>query len=312
MENMKKTPKENDISRRRDYAGIFIAISAYFIWGILAIYWKQLESVSASIILCHRIIWSFVLMLPMVLIIKSWRTRFFRDLRQVAENHRTILAVLCSAFLISANWFTYIFAVNNDMIMESSLGYFINPLVNVILAIAFLKEKVNHAGIIACLFALGGVVVITLQAGVAPWVSLILALTFSVYGLIKKRIPVQAYTSITLETMIATPFALFYLLFIASSSGFDIRLGIHVNILLILSGAVTAFPLLMFAVAAKRISYITIGFTQYVSPTASFIIAYFMYGEPLPPLKLIGFVLIWIGIIIYSIDGFNTGRDKRV
>jgi len=302
--------ENNKIIPKRDYTGVFIAISAYFIWGVLAIYWKHLETVPAITILCQRIIWSFALMLPLVLIIKSWRRAFFNDVKKVLGDYRTIIALLCSTSLISANWFTYIFAIDNDMIMESSLGYFINPLLNVLLAIVFLKEKMNRAGMTACLLALCGVIVITLEAGVAPWVSLILALTFSLYGLMKKRIQVQSYTSITLETMIASPFALSYLLFFSNSPAFDAGLGLQINILIVLSGAVTAIPLLMFAEATKRISYITIGFTQYVSPTSSFLIAYYMYGEPLPPLKLVGFILIWIGIIIYSADGFLTLRKS--
>jgi chloramphenicol-sensitive protein RarD len=196
--------------------------------------------------------------------------------------------------------------------MESSLGYFINPLLNMIIAIIFLKERMSKFGIIACLLAFCGVMVITLQAGVAPWISLILALTFSFYGLMKKRIPVQSYTSITIETMLATPVALTYLLFFSHSPVIDLRLGLYMNVFLILSGVVTATPLLLFAEATRRISYITVGFTQYVSPTTSFLIAYFLYGESLPPLKLVGFVFIWIGILVYSADSFRSLRKGTV
>jgi chloramphenicol-sensitive protein RarD len=289
-----------------------LAIATYVLWGALPIYWKQLETVSSLEVLCSRIVWGFGFIFPLTMIIKDWRHIFFQEIQFILREHRTLLAIIGASILITINWFTFIYAVSHDMIMESSLGYFINPMVNVLLAIIFLKERLSKAGVAACILALLGVAVVTVEAGVVPWASLIMAFSFSFYGLIKKGVKVKPFTSLTVETLLVLPFALVYLLFFAEAPMFSH--DIHIDVLLILAGVVTAVPLLLFAEATKRISYIAIGFTQYISPTVSFFIAFFLYHESLTSMKLGGFCLIWVGIIVYSLDSIlalrRTGRDK--
>lgn len=289
--------------------GLMVAIITYVIWGALPIYWKQLDGMPSMTILCFRIIGAFLFTITVILIRGKWRRVFFAEAKLVFQNRKTLLAAIGASALITANWLAYIFAMENDLVMETSLGYFVLPMVNVVLAIFVLKEKLSLTGWIACGLALAGIIVITVDAKVMPWVAIGLSVSFSLYGIIKKTIPLSSYTSITFDAMLPAPFAAVWLAAIARQ-GPVMPDSASVNVYLILAGFITAGPLLLFAIAAKRISYIAIGFIQYIAPTVTFFIAYFMYGEPLSPMKLAGFILIWAGILVYS-SGMLKHRTAR-
>jgi chloramphenicol-sensitive protein RarD len=242
-------------------------------------------------------------MILVFMAVKKWRHTFVKEAKAIVSNHKQFLAVLCAAILIAVNWLTYIIAISDGHVSEASLGYFINPLLNFLLAIVFLKERLTPTGISACIFAFVGVVVITVQAGVVPWLSIILALTFSLYGLIKKEVQLHSYTSLTIETIMVLPFTFVYLIMF-SGTGF-LPDGSDNIMLAIGAGVVTAVPMLLFAETTKRITYIAVGFVQYVSPTISFLLAVFVFLEPFPPIKLAGFVLIWIGITVFCVGGYR-------
>jgi chloramphenicol-sensitive protein RarD len=284
--------------------GSVTAVIAYVLWGLLVLYWKLIEHIPPLDIICYRIIWTPIFMLLLISVIGGWRKTFSRELRDFFRNPSQMLRMFIASLLISVNWFTYLFAVNTDHVAEASLGYFITPLINFILSFLFLRERLSRPGLAACAFALVGVVIAGIQAGVIPWISLTLAISFSLYGLIKIRINLQAYTSLTVETLTVFPFALIYLIGFADA-GF-MGYGAADNMLVIGAGVVTAAPLLLFAYAVPRISYISMGFIQYIYPSISFFLSVFVFKEPITPMKLLGFVFIWVGILIFCADSART------
>jgi chloramphenicol-sensitive protein RarD len=292
--------------------GVFAALSAYVIWGFLVLYWKLIDDLPSLDIICYRIVWTPACMSLLFLIFGKWRRVFFIECKGLLGNPSQALRLFAASLLISLNWLTYLFAVNNDHVAEASLGYFINPLLNFLLSFIFLRERLSRAGAAACAFAFAGVVIAGVQAGVVPWISLSLALTFSVYGLIKVRINLHSYTGLMLETLLMLPFALVYLLFFAKA-GF-MGYGAEANALIVGASLVTAAPLLLFAEAVPRISYISVGFIQYISPSITFILSVFLFREPIPPMKLAGFCFIWAGILIFCFDVLRAagGRGARI
>jgi len=276
--------------------GILYAISAYALWGVLPLYWKALQQVPAGEILANRILWSFVFVSLLLLFNGGWR-----DLKQVFANRRNLVAVFLGSFLISANWLTYIWAVNNDKIVEASLGYYINPLFTIFLGLVVLKERIDRWQVAALLLALVGVMVMTIQYGQLPWVSLLLALTFGLYGLVKKQSTLKPITGLALETLIVTPLALGYLVYLnATENGSFGTASPEITLLLILSGIVTATPLLLFAQGAKRVSLSTLGFIQYLSPSISLLLGVFLFKEPFTWVEFVSFGFIWLGLGLYS------------
>jgi chloramphenicol-sensitive protein RarD len=290
-------------------SGVTLGLAAYAMWGSLPLYWGLLSAVPSIDILCYRFMWAAAFMAALLLPARKWRETFLLEAGRVLRNGRELRSVLCAAALIAANWFTYIFAVGHGFVTEASLGYFINPLLNFVLAIAFLKERLTKATAAACCLSFAGVAIITAQAGGVPWISLALALTFALYGLIKKGTRLQSYTSLTLETAALLPFVAVYLAFF-SQTGF-MPPGVRDSLLSALAGIVTAVPLLLFAESAKRISYIALGFIQYLSPTITLLLAVFAFREPCPPAKLAGFAVIWAGIAVFSLDSVGKLRNGR-
>jgi chloramphenicol-sensitive protein RarD len=279
--------------------GVALATATYALWGLLPIYWKLLGDVPTWEILCYRLIWTVGFMAVVLRGNKAWLQIFLSEVRDIFASKKTALQLLMASVLITMNWFTYIMVIGQNRIVEASLGYFINPLVNFVLALIFLREKLSRVGLVACALALAGVVVITADAGVAPWDSLFLAVSFALYGLIKRGLPQHSYTTLTVETVLMFPLALPILLWF-SPAGF-MGYAVSTNLLVVGAGVITAVPLLFFAEANKRISYIAMGFIQYLSPTLSFLLAVFLYHESASPLKLGGFALIWLGIVIFSL-----------
>lgn len=277
--------------------GILLGFCAYILWGIIPLYWKLLPDVAAIDILCYRIIWSFIFMLIYLLFTKKW-TSFLVEVKTVFKDKKKLFAISCASILISINWFTFIYSVSHGHVTQASLGYYMNPLVNVLLATFVLKERLSRFGLIACLLAFTGVILLAIQTGEIPYASLIMAFSFSIYGLIKKKISISSYTGLTIETFIILPIAMIYLFFF-SDQGF-MTYSVSTNLLLMGAGVVTAIPLLLFAEAAKRISYIILGFIQYVNPTIMLLFAIFLFHEPYSQAQFFSFSFIWAGIAIFT------------
>jgi chloramphenicol-sensitive protein RarD len=284
--------------------GIIYATSAYAIWGLVPIFWKQLDGVPAGETLGHRIVWSFLLLVLVSALRRNWRWLPFSTGRR-----SMLMPSLVTAALLGINWFTYIWAINAGFIVESSLGYFINPLINVLLAVAFLKESVRAGQWLAILVAAAGVGWLTLSYGRLPWVALTLAFTFGFYGLLRKQASSSALDGLTLEMGIVAFPALGFLIFLESSAaGTFGRTGLTTMSLMVFSGIVTAVPLLLFGAGAKRVSLVTLGVLQYLAPTMQLVLGVFIYHEPFPPERLVGFGLIWFALLLYSLEGMMIAR----
>lgn len=284
-------------------SGLFYALACYSAWGIFPLYWKMISVVPSQQILAHRIIWSVVFLLGMLMVLKN--SNFLRYLK----NPRILGLLFITGTLIGGNWFVYIYAVNHNHIVEASLGYYINPLVNVLLGVIFLHEKLKRTQIVAVLFAFAGVAWLTLHLGRVPWVSLYLAFSFAIYGLIRKKANLESLPGLLIETLILSPVALFYLFLVNhQGSGMFLHHSYLTDILLILGGPVTAIPLFWFGKAATRIPLSTIGFIQYLSPTLQLLIGLLIYKEAFSPVYLASFSLVWIGLIMYTVSLIRTYR----
>ncbi len=292
--------------------GILLALSAYFIWGIFPLYWKQIRQVPAPEILAHRIVWSLVFMAVML----AWRGEWvslWAALRDPSVRRTYLLA----GGLLAGNWGTYIWAVNTGYVVEASLGYFINPLLSVLLGVFFLKERLRRGQTVAVLFALAGVLYLTFGYGALPWIALALAGTFGLYGLVKKTSPLDAHRGLTAEMMALFVPALGYLLYLEFSgrAAFGHQ-DARTTALLAFAGVVTAVPLLMFGAGARRIPLSMLGFLQYLAPTMQFLIGVLVYREPFPVERLLGFSLVWMGLLVYVLDGWRhvtiTGRQTAL
>ncbi len=296
-----------DNNRKVAIGGISSVFTAFFLWGILPLYWKQLERISPEQILANRVIWSFVF----VLILLFAQTRI-GELRRLLRNGNNTTLVLCG-FLISLNWFTYIYAVNTNHIVEASLGYYISPLLTIFLGRVVLKEKLDKLQAIAVILAFIGVGIITISFGSVPFIAIILALTFSAYGLIKKKAKTEATLGLAVETLAVTPIALGYLLFL-SWNGEHIYSSLTVYELLFLigTGIITAIPLLLFSYGAQKLPLTTIGFTQYIAPTISLFIGVFLYNEPFTIIHFLTFGFIWAALMMYSLSQirFNSRLNR--
>ncbi|WP_314064289.1 EamA family transporter RarD [uncultured Vagococcus sp.] len=297
---------EENVSRQK--WGMLAGLMAYVLWGILPFYWKAVGSVSPLSVLSYRIVWSFAFMMVILIVSGKWFS-FIKEVKAVLRNHRRLLAIVAAALLVTTNWFIFIFSVSSGKVIDASLGYYMNPLVNVVLATVFLKERLGRGELIACLLAALGVVLLAFQSGVVPWSSIAMAVTFSLYGLIKKVAAVSSMTGLTLETAIVAPFALVYLFFF-SAEGF-MSFGLSLNLLLIGAGIVTAIPLFLFAEAAKNISYILVGFLQYIAPTLMLIAAIFQFKETFALPQLLAFGLIWLGILIFTGSNILVLRKNK-
>ena len=287
--------------------GILAGIGAYILWGLFPIYWRLLEEVPAIEILANRMVWSFAFVAILLTVQKDWHW-----LREVSRNRKTMLTYTLAAILLSVNWFTYIWAVNAGYVVEASLGYFINPLVNFLLGVIFLGEKLRGGQVAAVVLAGLGVVYLTVSYGSLPWISLVLAFTFGMYGLIKKTARLESMHGFSLETMVLFLPALFSLLYRESSGvGTFVQLGAVVTLLLVLSGPVTSIPLLLFGYSARRIPLSMLGFIQYIAPTLQFLLGVFVFAEPFPPARMVGFSIIWMALLVYTLEGVFFNRKAK-
>ena len=281
--------------------GVISAICAYLMWGFLPIYWKLLRQASALEILSHRVIWSFFFLLLFLLLVQRM-TAFREEVRSILNEPRRITGVLAATLIISVNWLIYIWAVNDNRIVETSLGYYINPLVNVLFGVILLKEKLSTRQYLAVALAACSVLNLVLHFGTVPWVALSLAVSFSLYGLCKKLLGLSATTGITLETFLISPLALTYLLYL-HSQGTGVAGSDHVfaTALLIGTGIVTALPMVLFSNAANHLPLSLLGFIQYLSPTIALLTGVFLYHEPFTLTHGISFGLIWLALAIFSL-----------
>ncbi|MBL8090037.1 MAG: EamA family transporter RarD [Anaerolineales bacterium] len=283
--------------------GIWYGIGAYAMWGFFPIYWKLLKHVPALELLGHRIAWSFIFLIIIILISKQWNE--FRSL----INAKTLQIYLIASLLIGVNWLLYVWAVNAGHIVETSLGYFINPLLSVFLGLIILREKLRLTQWIPIVIAFIGVVYLTLTYGRLPWIALGLAFSFGFYGLVKKLAPLSSVFGLTLETGILFIPALVYLsIHEADGTASFLHTGITADLLMIGAGIVTTIPLLMFASAAKQIPLTMIGVLQYLAPTIQFLIGVFIYKEAFDTTRLIGFSIVWLALIIFWVENFMANR----
>jgi chloramphenicol-sensitive protein RarD len=280
--------------------GILFGIGAYLLWGLFPLYWKALQSVPATQILGHRIVWSFAFLLILVVLMKSWAS-----LRAIFKLPYTLVILAIAAVLLGSNWLVYIWGVNAGFIVETSLGYFINPLVNVLLGVLFLRERLRTFQWLPVGLAAIGVLYLTLSIGKVPWISLYLAITFGLYGLLKKLAAVGSVPGLTVETGVLLLPSLGFLIYTNfAGSGALGSSTPWVTFLLVGSGVVTALPLLLFSAAARAIPLTTLGLLQYMAPTMQLLIGVLVYREPFDLTRLIGFSLIWIALILYTLEGF--------
>ena len=288
--------------------GLLYAFTAYAWWGFFPLYWKLLQKVPALQLIGHRIIWSFISLLVVILILKQWKS--FRESIFVFKTFRIYLL---AAILIGVNWFLYVWAVNAGYIVETSLGYFINPLISVMLGVLFFKEKLKLWQWIPIALAGAGVLYMTISIGQLQWIALILAFSFGFYGMIKKIAPLSSLQGLTLETVILLVPALAYLIHSENSGvGAFFHQGLFTDFLIVLAGIITTIPLLLFASATKRIPLSYIGIMQYLAPTIQFLIGIFVFNESFSVNQFIGFLAVWIALIIFGLNSFKSYREKSV
>lgn len=284
--------------------GTLHALGAYLMWGFFPIYWKLIVNVPAPQILAHRILWSCILLVIIISVRKDWQV-----LRVAVQNYRTLRLFFIASCLLAVNWLTYIWGVNSGFIVETSLGYFINPLVSVVLGVVILKEKLRPLQWLPVGLATAGVLYLTFSYGKLPWIALVLAFTFGLYGLAKKTAPLGSLHGLTIETgLLVLPSLLFLVGAELSGSGALGHIGVTRNFLLVFTGVVTAIPLLLFGSAAQRIPLTTIGIMQYIAPTCQFLLGVFVYHEAFESNQLIGFGLTWIALVIFWVESYLVQR----
>ena len=284
--------------------GILYGIGAYVLWGFFPIYWKFLHPVPALQVIGHRIGWSFIMLAVYVLITKQWQ-----DFRSVAFKAKTIGMYSIAAVLLSINWLIYVWGVNAGFIVETSLGYFINPLLSVLLGVIFLRERLRPMQWIPVGLAAVGVMYLTFVYGRPPWIALSLAFSFGFYGFVKKLSPLGSLYGLTLETGIVFPVALIYLVVVGvTGTGAFFHAGTLIDLFLIGAGIVTTIPLLMFASAAKQIPLTLVGLLQYIAPTLQFLIGVFVYKEAFDFSHFIGFAIVWVALIFFAVESYFAKR----
>lgn len=288
-------------------AGILYAGAAYLLWGLFPVYFKALAQVPATEILAHRMVWSLAFCAVLLLALRRWAW-----LRTVVAQPRVLAAFVVSAAVVSINWGVYIWAVNADRVVDASLGYFINPLVNVLFGALLLSERLHRDQWAAVGIAAAGVAWLTWQAGGVPWIGLVLAFSFATYGLLRKRAALGSIEGLTLETLLLFPLAFGYLAWLAQiDRNTFFAAGAATQWLLAAAGPVTALPLLFFAAGARRIAFSTLGILQYIAPTLQLLVGVWVYGEPFEPAKAIGYALIWIALAVFTAGGLRRMRRPQ-
>ena len=284
--------------------GTLTTTLSFLLWGLFPIYWKALRDFPALQILSHRILWAFAFFVLLITFQSRWN-----QIRQALGNRRNLVTLVFTSTLITTNWLVFIWAVNSGQIVEASLGCFINPLVNVLLAMIILRERLYRWQMVSVLLAAAGVLILTLQIGRIPWIALTLACSFGSYGLLRKMATFDSLVGLTLETAFLTPLALIYLIAVNTGAGSTPALYSAANISLLLgAGVVTAIPLLLYIHGARRIRFSTAGFLQYIAPSLQLLLGVFLYGEIFTGVHMVSFMFIWAALLIYTV---STGMNYR-
>ncbi|CCH35237.1 EamA family transporter RarD [Actinosynnema sp. NPDC047251] len=284
--------------------GVAFGIGAYVLWGIVPAYWPLLAPAGAVEILAHRIAWSLVVMVLLTAVLGRWA-----GLRGLSL--KGWLMVAAASVLIAVNWGVYIYSVNAGHVVEAALGYFINPLVSVLLGVVVLRERLRRAQFAAILIALVAVVVLAVDYGQPPWISLVLACSFGLYGLLKKTVPLDATASLTAESVVLAPIAVGYLVWLGPAGTFTDH-GVGHALILVSAGLVTAIPLVLFGAGARLIPLITMGMLQYIAPILQFSWGVFVMHEPMPPSRWFGFALVWLALVVFTVDALRIRRRPRL
>jgi chloramphenicol-sensitive protein RarD len=297
------TPEQQQRTRQ----GILLAVGAYTMWGIAPIYFKSLSEVSPLEILSHRVVWSFFLLAFLLHLGRSWR-----NVRDTLTSKPKMTYLVATSLLVGVNWLIFIWAVNANHMLDASLGYYINPLINVVLGMIFLGERLRKLQWFAVGLAAIGVLIQVVAFGSIPVVAIALAFSFGFYGLLRKKVSLEAQTGLFIETLVMLPAASIYLLFIADSATSDLAANpISLNLLLIAAGIVTTLPLLCFTGAATRLKLSTLGFFQYIGPSLMFLLAVLIYGEAFTTDKAVTFAFIWGALVIFSFDGLRHNKKSK-
>ncbi|XOV81324.1 MAG: EamA family transporter RarD [Aestuariibacter sp.] len=274
-------------------------------WGFAPMYFKLLLTMPAVEILMHRVVWSVAVLVLMVVLLKQ-----HQKVRKALLNTKMLLILMVSGLLLGGNWLLFIWAVNNDHLLDASLGYYINPLLNILLGRLFLGERQRPLQQFAIVLAVIGVAILIISHGKFPWIALLLAGSFGIYGLIRKQVAVESMPGLLVESLLMLPFALLFWVFFASPDSNMLVNDSNTNLILIAAGIVTSAPLLCFTAAAKRIQYSTLGFFQYIGPSIMFLLAVFLYGEPLDEARLVTFAFVWTALLIFSFDSMRNYRKR--
>jgi chloramphenicol-sensitive protein RarD len=297
-------PIDPSKSRQESLSGAICASSAFLIWGLSPIYWKVLRRIPALEIVMHRVIWSFVFLIVLLVFL-----RHGNEFTAAVKKPRTFAILIPTTILLGSNWFIYIWAVNHNHILQASLGYFINPLINILLGMIFLRERLRRLQTVSLILACVSVLYLTFQYGQFPWIALSLAFAFGFYGLIRKVAPISALVGLSVEMLLLSGPALGYILFLyIRGIGAIFHISTKIDLFLMGTAFLTAFPLLLFTLGTKRLHLSTVGFLQYIVPTSMFLLGFFLYKEPLSSAQIFAFVLIWIALFIYSMDAARYYR----
>jgi chloramphenicol-sensitive protein RarD len=300
------TPGTDETERRRRRQGFVYGLGAYGSWGVFPVYLKAVARAPVLEVLCHRVVWAVPLLLAI-----AWHQDRLADVRRALRRSRTLALLAASTVLIAVNWLVYIYAVVHGRMLEASLGYYMNPLVNVLLGVLVLHERLQPLERVAVVLAAAGMSWLAIHLGQPPWISLALAVSFGLYGLVRKVAPVGALTGLTVETLLLVPFALGTLAFkLATARAVFLSGDTRLDVLLVLAGPLTALPLLCFAGAARRLPLSTLGFLQYLSPTLQFLLAVLVYGEPFRRAQAGAFAFIWAAIALFAYQGATAGRRE--
>ncbi|WP_224982049.1 EamA family transporter RarD [Geomonas agri] len=302
---MSNLPENTELTAaQKSRQGVIYGLAAYLCWGFFPVYFKSVKIVPPLEMVSHRIVWS----LAFLVILISWKGAWPATI-EVLKRPKSLAVLFVTTILIATNWLVFIYAISVGEVLQSSLGYFINPLVNVLLGFIFLRERLERPQWISLGLAFTGVLYLAIQYGSMPWISLLLALSFGLYGLIRKVLHVEPLVGLTVETLLLMPFALFYLVQLnQKGTGIFLTHGLTLDMLIPMSGVVTAIPLLLFAAAGKKLRLATIGFLQYITPTMHFLLAITLFGETFTHTHLISFLFIWAGLALYSVHAYRSIR----
>ncbi len=294
------------MTSRQTYLGSLAAILAFSLWGVFPVYFKAVSDLPALEVLSHRVLWSAVLVGLLLML-----SGHLKDVAAVFASGKLLALLVLSSLMITLNWLVFIWAVGNDMLLQTSLGYFINPLVSIALGVVFFKERLRRWQLVAVLIALIAVGNLVFQSGVLPWISLTVAFSFGFYGLLRKVAVVQAFAGLFVETLIVLPPVLAYLIYVDfQGTGSFARVSLQMDGLLVLAGVMTATPLVLFAMAAKRLRLASLGFFQYIAPTGHFLLAVLVYGETFTGADALTFCMIWLALAVYTLDSISALRKK--